>query len=219
MELRCAGKSARNAGRYYYKCPVNGKHPDSFLWSGEYHNKSKLGSSMRRLGRVLGYVLSATREIIVKGNRESRYSCYCGGKNGIAVAPQVLLCFMGFVLLILGVLVVFRRNISIQCACTHGCNTPSAQKLQASAWWLRDMEFSSYFLLTAAKEIEEKEDVLFYARRKLFVTDEEAVDRESTTESGIYFIDIAPDGQLRTRIEHGSCGSNSPIGWWSHIPK
>ncbi|KAL1566951.1 hypothetical protein AAHA92_02488 [Salvia divinorum] len=82
-----------------------------------------------------------------------------------------------------------------------------------------------------------------YARCKLFVTDEEAVDRESTTEPGIYFIEVAPDGKLRTRIEHGrvlpkaqslktpgvgpsklashasSCGSNSPIEWWPHIPK
>ncbi|KAL1560316.1 hypothetical protein AAHA92_10538 [Salvia divinorum] len=42
-----------------------------------------------------------------------------------------------------------------------------------------------------------------YARRKLFVTDEETVDRESTTEPDIYFIEVAPDGKLRTRIEHG----------------
>ncbi|KAL1564377.1 hypothetical protein AAHA92_06728 [Salvia divinorum] len=356
MVLRCAGKSAMNAGRYYYKCPVNGKHPGSFLWSNEYHDKSKFGSSMKETGKsTLVHVGRHTGDNS-QGNWSSGCSCCCGGKNRIVVAPQVLLCFMGPT--------VFRRKISIQCACTHGCNTPSAQKVQASTWGLRDMEFPSYFLLTAAKEIEEKEEVLFYeielsnrvealrnryttfkelmaqdgaywdfpskkvvapeaawervckknplagayfyheephyyklaclfgmydikmeeekemiiisessedkedgepscyeigsvceevtspivkpvvyARRKLFVTDEEAVDRESTTEPGIYFIEVAPDEKLLTRIEHGrvlpkaqslktpgvgpsklashasSCGSNSPIGWWPHIPK
>ncbi|KAL1546015.1 hypothetical protein AAHA92_22674 [Salvia divinorum] len=35
IDLRCAGKSAINAGRFYYKCPVNGKHPGSFKWCDE----------------------------------------------------------------------------------------------------------------------------------------------------------------------------------------
>ncbi|KAL1550620.1 hypothetical protein AAHA92_18561 [Salvia divinorum] len=289
MVLRCAGKSAMNAGKYYYKCPVNGKHPGSFLWSNEYHDKSKFGSSMKETGKSTLVHAGRHTGDNSQGNWSSGCSCCCGGKNRIAVAPQVLFCFMGFVLLILGVL-----------------------------------EFPSYFLLTAAKEIKEKEEVLFYeielsnrvealrnryttfkelmaqdgaywdfpskkvvapeaawervckknplagayfyheephyyklaclfgmydikmeeekeviiisessedkedgepscyeigsvceevtspivkpvvyARRKLFVTDEEAIDRESTTEPGIYFIEVAPDGKLRPRIEHG----------------
>ncbi|KAL1547626.1 hypothetical protein AAHA92_15958 [Salvia divinorum] len=80
-------------------------------------------------------------------------------------------------------------------------------------------------------------------RRKLFECEAEIKDRESTTELGIYFIDLAPDGQLCTRMEKGrefakhpivtpktdgpgtrsphasSCGSNSPIGWWPHLFK
>ncbi|KAL1546014.1 hypothetical protein AAHA92_22673 [Salvia divinorum] len=79
------------------------------------------------------------------------------------------------------------------------------------------------------------------ARCKLFVESDEQADRESTTEPGIYFIDLAPDGQLCTRIEKSrvltknpfvkqdqggpsnrspyasSCGSNSPLGWWRHL--
>ncbi|KAL1545161.1 hypothetical protein AAHA92_21915 [Salvia divinorum] len=79
--------------------------------------------------------------------------------------------------------------------------------------------------------------------RKLFDVDIEADDRESTMELGIYFIDLAPDGQLRIRVENGralpkqprlgedqggpstrsphasSCGSNSPMGWWPHLHK
>ncbi|KAG6396875.1 hypothetical protein SASPL_143033 [Salvia splendens] len=79
------------------------------------------------------------------------------------------------------------------------------------------------------------------ARRKLFAGIEEPEDRESTTELGIYFIDVTSDGHLRTRLEkdrslpkkpsmangeastsvrvsHGSsCGSNSPNSWWPKL--
>ncbi|KAG6415911.1 hypothetical protein SASPL_123330 [Salvia splendens] len=73
-------------------------------------------------------------------------------------------------------------------------------------------------------------------RRKLFEADLLPNDRESSNESGIYFIDLTSDGQLRTREEKGrilyqptkpsgdgsgpshvksprasSCGSNSPM--------
>ncbi|KAL1568899.1 hypothetical protein AAHA92_00446 [Salvia divinorum] len=37
MTMRCAGKSALNAGRFYYKCPTNGKHAGLFLWCDEFH--------------------------------------------------------------------------------------------------------------------------------------------------------------------------------------
>lgn len=78
-------------------------------------------------------------------------------------------------------------------------------------------------------------------RRKLFPEDDEPpVDRESTTDVGMYFIDIGPDGRLVTRLESGrvlakpdaankdevgpsnrspnasSVASNSPLGWWPH---
>ncbi|KAL1536534.1 hypothetical protein AAHA92_29170 [Salvia divinorum] len=80
-------------------------------------------------------------------------------------------------------------------------------------------------------------------RRKLFNVDIEAEDKESTMELGIQFIDLAPDGQLRTRVENGralpkqpclgedqggpstrsphasSCGSNSPMRWSPHLHK
>ncbi|XP_041993312.1 uncharacterized protein LOC121743961 isoform X3 [Salvia splendens] len=80
-------------------------------------------------------------------------------------------------------------------------------------------------------------------RRKLFVDLDGPSDRESTTEPGIYFIDVGPDGKLRTRLESGrvlpkdhpmnesnvkkfdrasnasSNGSNSPLGRWPHLHK
>ncbi|KAG6415896.1 hypothetical protein SASPL_123315 [Salvia splendens] len=80
--------------------------------------------------------------------------------------------------------------------------------------------------------------------RKLFADDvEPPTDRESTTDFGIYFIDLDDDGQLRTRFEKGrallkpptqkkdaagpstrshnasSCASNLPLRWWPHIHK
>ncbi|KAL1546424.1 hypothetical protein AAHA92_23024 [Salvia divinorum] len=49
-------------------------------------------------------------------------------------------------------------------------------------------------------------------RRKLFEEQRvEVADRESTTELGIYFIDLAPDGQLRTRLEKGRALAKPPI--------
>ena len=78
-------------------------------------------------------------------------------------------------------------------------------------------------------------------RRKLFVDEVVApTDRESSTELGVYFIDLGPNGQLRPRFERGrdlpskpegdqgkagpstrspntsSVASNSPKQWWPH---
>ena len=36
MAMRCAGKTAVNAGRYYMKCPANLNHSGSFQWCDEY---------------------------------------------------------------------------------------------------------------------------------------------------------------------------------------
>lgn len=79
--------------------------------------------------------------------------------------------------------------------------------------------------------------------RKLFIETEEPEDRESTTEKGIYFIDVDENVQVRTRVDKGkmlnkkprnqhdgagpsafsarnsSCGSNSPIGSWPRSHK
>ncbi|KAL1562980.1 hypothetical protein AAHA92_05492 [Salvia divinorum] len=40
MIVRCGGKFANHPGRFYYKCPVNGKHTQSFIWCDEYQNNS-----------------------------------------------------------------------------------------------------------------------------------------------------------------------------------
>lgn len=41
MVLLKAGKHAMNAGRYYLKCPADGKHPMSFKWYDAYRAESE----------------------------------------------------------------------------------------------------------------------------------------------------------------------------------
>ncbi|KAL1567603.1 hypothetical protein AAHA92_03066 [Salvia divinorum] len=48
-------------------------------------------------------------------------------------------------------------------------------------------------------------------RHKLFIEDDEPTDRESTIETGIYFIDVGPDGQLRTRLEKSRALTKNPF--------
>ncbi|XP_057772049.1 FBD-associated F-box protein At5g22730-like isoform X2 [Salvia miltiorrhiza] len=54
MLVKCAGKEALHAGRFYYKCPANIKHQGSFLWCDEYHqNEVGAGQAPRYLsGRM-----------------------------------------------------------------------------------------------------------------------------------------------------------------------
>lgn len=35
-KMRRAGKTTKNAGRFYYQCPLNWNHPGSFMWCDEY---------------------------------------------------------------------------------------------------------------------------------------------------------------------------------------
>ncbi|KAL1563322.1 hypothetical protein AAHA92_05804 [Salvia divinorum] len=95
MELRCAGKSAMNAGRYYYKCPANAKHPGSFMWSDEYHVKSAFRVSTPEHGK--GNQTHVVRHAV--HNRESNWptgcNCCCGTKARTAITTQVMICFMG----------------------------------------------------------------------------------------------------------------------------
>ncbi|KAL1559347.1 hypothetical protein AAHA92_09699 [Salvia divinorum] len=81
------------------------------------------------------------------------------------------------------------------------------------------------------------------AQRKFFSYNDEPSDRESTTEMGIYFVDVGPDGQLCARLEKGrvlpknptfnvdkpassirslhtsSYGSKFPLCWWPELKK
>ncbi|KAG6424312.1 hypothetical protein SASPL_114727 [Salvia splendens] len=82
--------------------------------------------------------------------------------------------------------------------------------LKAETHWSHDY-FPSWFLLTAAEKIRNELGVAFTeaalldrVQRKLFPDEvNHALDRESTTSHGVYFIDVAPDGQLRTQVEKG----------------
>ncbi|KAL1540575.1 hypothetical protein AAHA92_24910 [Salvia divinorum] len=92
MELHCAGRSAMNAGRYYYKCPINAKHSGSFKWCDEYH----------RDGRQ---VLTASEE--EKGKQDRVVGCTqcCGHATPNHLTSQIVVGFMAVVLILLGILI------------------------------------------------------------------------------------------------------------------
>ncbi|KAL1549622.1 hypothetical protein AAHA92_17702 [Salvia divinorum] len=110
MEMRCAGKSAMNAGRYYYKCPLNGKHPGSFMWCDEYPRDILLresGVPIDTANRPKSVRSVTMQDELFTGH--VRYSAQCsscgGSKQQPALMVHVLIIFMALVLIILGVLI------------------------------------------------------------------------------------------------------------------
>lgn len=41
MLRHCASEYTKNPGRHYYKCPVDERHPKSFMWCDDYHHLKK----------------------------------------------------------------------------------------------------------------------------------------------------------------------------------
>ncbi|KAL1547693.1 hypothetical protein AAHA92_16016 [Salvia divinorum] len=80
MMLLRAGEAATNAGRYYYKCPRNGKHVKSFIWCDDYHSKTSTATERFTLG---------VRE--VRGDR--------------LLQTQVLFMFMAVVIFLFGIVI------------------------------------------------------------------------------------------------------------------
>ncbi|KAL1559487.1 hypothetical protein AAHA92_09824 [Salvia divinorum] len=105
MEMRCAGRSAMHAGRYYYKCPTNGKHPGSFKWCDEYHQEIP--------SRAPGVELEKTKRVTSSRNLtladgvgfEGGCSHCCGNKTPNALTAHVIIGFMSLVLILLGILI------------------------------------------------------------------------------------------------------------------
>ncbi|KAL1536238.1 hypothetical protein AAHA92_28920 [Salvia divinorum] len=102
MVLRCAGRTAMHAGRYYYKCPNNGKHPGSFKWCDEYHSEpgtveedknNNRGSSGRPVQSSIGSVL------------DGRCTHCCGNKMPQVLTVQGMVGFMALVLILFGIII------------------------------------------------------------------------------------------------------------------
>ncbi|KAL1545162.1 hypothetical protein AAHA92_21916 [Salvia divinorum] len=105
MEIRCAGKSAMNAGRFYLKCHVNGKHPGSFKWHDEYH-----GEGLRTPTTLNSDKGKGVRETRVKAPPGSGYiagRCVACDANQPSqeMKANVLICFTGIHLVMVGFLV------------------------------------------------------------------------------------------------------------------
>ncbi|KAL1566828.1 hypothetical protein AAHA92_02386 [Salvia divinorum] len=73
MELRCAGKAAMHAGRYYLRCPHNGKHPGSFRWFDDFQRQ--LTNSWSGIGRDKVGHSSHVRVRHTSGDDLSNYDC------------------------------------------------------------------------------------------------------------------------------------------------
>lgn len=106
MKLFCAGKEATHAGRYYYKCPLNAKHSRSFLWCDEYHSRNGDAKQpsyvLNQLYRPMKPVYSSDA---VKNKKMNQAGSVCGvcGCCRAETRMNLLLVFMGLVLLILGI--------------------------------------------------------------------------------------------------------------------
>ncbi|KAL1566887.1 hypothetical protein AAHA92_02430 [Salvia divinorum] len=105
MDLRCAGKSALHAGRLYLKCPVNGKHAESFIWFDEHNSQGTDRNSSVQLDkgkRVRDMRWSAMHDN-VKGNGSCEHCC--GNRTVNDLKANVLIGFTGILLVKLGVLI------------------------------------------------------------------------------------------------------------------
>lgn len=106
MEMRRAGKTALNAGRYYLKCPSNGRHPGSFKWYDEYigGNETEISAVEQEAGSLPTHTLEHSSPEL-KGTEHKGSHCF-----GVTVASQdarldVMIAFMGLLLVVIGVLI------------------------------------------------------------------------------------------------------------------
>lgn len=105
MVLRRAGDIAKNAGRYYYKCPLENDHRGSFKWfDGLPHTKEvympALSTNMSTPDRY------HDTECTAANYEAKRYQVCCGrGEVGVVFPPALLFALMGVVFLLLGFIV------------------------------------------------------------------------------------------------------------------
>ncbi|KAL1535062.1 hypothetical protein AAHA92_31162 [Salvia divinorum] len=103
MRLFCAGKDATHSGRYFYKCPANAKHPNSFLWCDEYHRDK----GWRTPTFVLNQCYQPTKkdEAVDSGKKKGKvfpsHGCGLCGLCHAEIRMNFILALIGLVLLLL----------------------------------------------------------------------------------------------------------------------
>ena len=105
MVLRRAGPEAKNAGRYYYKCPVRGQHSGDFKWADEYHaDKPRRWQVVDLDKHQWGDFVDQKPVFAVGGCNGGAAQC-CGNKTSYRIVAQVLIGVMCVVLVIIGILI------------------------------------------------------------------------------------------------------------------
>ncbi|KAG6405373.1 hypothetical protein SASPL_132962 [Salvia splendens] len=229
MVLRCAGKSAQNAGRYYLKCSVNGKHPGSFKWYDEVASDTMFQTCNLQTERG-----KQAQDVPGTDSRsEPKTSALITGLEVYTIRmlewkTNVLILFTGLFLytkspnpqscnILLNVDERLREwyfyqeePIYARLACVFGLDDVKV-KGQTTVVVMSDNTKEVHSDSIKINDVIEGEEevnspVVFpgpKVHRKLFDEDAEPNDRESTTEDGDRFIDLGSDGYMRYREEKG----------------
>ncbi|KAL1544820.1 hypothetical protein AAHA92_00386 [Salvia divinorum] len=108
MVVRCGGKFANHPGRYYYKCPLNAKHAQSFIWCDEFQasNPTIENQVFQRQPPVhrgcSPDLLSST--VIDKSATETATSNPTRSRTLSDLETHIAVIFMSMVLVLLGVI-------------------------------------------------------------------------------------------------------------------
>ncbi|KAL1558852.1 hypothetical protein AAHA92_09267 [Salvia divinorum] len=252
MEMRCAEKSAMHAERYYLKCPADGKHRGSFKWF-----LLTAAQEIEINTCVLFFEVDLTDRIEVLRVHYRTFKEVLGHCGAYLDMPSKCVITNDALWE-----KIFKKNSFTGAYYYH--DEPQHSKL-ACLFGMDDVKVEGEKEVIVISYNTEKlptddpscyevgegnEEVISLAVflpliicHKLFNEETEPTDREPIMEMNIYFIDVGPDGQLRTRLEMGrafpkppivkqeqdghstrsphasSCSSNSPIGWWPHLSK
>lgn len=104
MVLLCAGRTTKNAGRYYYKCPLYEDHLGSFKWfdAWEAENNPTMQAMTTKL---LGWPQNTHKRPDDCGDGHATCSRSSPQSNGTGFASTVLLLFRSLVLVLIGIVI------------------------------------------------------------------------------------------------------------------
>ena len=104
MVMKCAGKAAKYANRFNYKCPLNRDHPGSFKWFDEHaHAFEQTGSRSDPYPRNNHLIFHGVME--AKYNKSDRCARCCVVKRSAEFSTFILVSFMSVMLVLFGIVI------------------------------------------------------------------------------------------------------------------
>lgn len=91
-----AGRTAKNASRYYYKCPLNEDHAGSFKWFDEW-TATRNQSSHGRVSKMVNRQPIAPKRHDEVGDVHVTHSRYCRNSTNTGFASPMSIVLMAFV--------------------------------------------------------------------------------------------------------------------------